>query len=294
MAIEYNIYSDSISQFANDKSVLWEGVYNQKNYDYININVGKSIKWLSNSWVVHNNHQTNMVTNSNIPVYHNMVDIKLYGVSETGWLVAQSKNLDFNYLNFPYHEGSTAGRTTFITNNIKNSDIHTIMSHIYNQCTICGVQGECNKKYRTESPSICLCNSQYIYGQSTNTKICCTQQSAHSCQVSNSSLDIQRSMPSLSGSFLRSSANFSKAYNDNLCTGGCRELINGEMSDIRCFHKYYTSYNKQNQGYAASDTSSSYFEKFNGIISPKGLAACHSHDSQHLYSKQEQSFCDLE
>ena len=221
-----------------------------------------------------------------------MVDIKLYGVSEIGWLVAQSKNSDFNYLKFSYHEGSTAGRTTFITNNIKNSDIHTIMSHVYNQCTICGIQGKCDQKYRTESSSVCLCNSQYIYGQSINTKICCTQQSAHSCQVSNSSLDIQRSMLSLSGSFLRSSANFSKPYNDTLCTGCCRELINGEMLDIRCFHKYCASYNKQNQGYAGSNTSSIYFEKFNGIIAPKGLAACHSHDSQHLYSKQEQSFSD--
>ena len=67
MAIENNIYSKSISQFANDKSVLWEDVYNPKNYDSININVEKSIKWLSNSWVVHNSHQTNRVVNSNIP-----------------------------------------------------------------------------------------------------------------------------------------------------------------------------------------------------------------------------------
>ena len=64
MAIENNSLLDNISQFANDKSILLEGIYNQESCDIdINMNVEKPVKWLSNSWVFHNNHQINWVNN---------------------------------------------------------------------------------------------------------------------------------------------------------------------------------------------------------------------------------------
>ena len=72
-------------------------------------------------------------------------------------------------------------------------------------------QGEYCQECDTKLPGMCLCDSQYYDGQNTNTNRCCTKQSAHSCQVSNSSLDIQRSVPSVSGNFLRSSANLGKS-----------------------------------------------------------------------------------
>ena len=54
-----------------------------------------------------------------------------------------------------------------------------------------GTQGEYSQKYDTKPSNLCLCDSQYVYDKNTNINICCTQQSAHDCQVSNSSLDIQ-------------------------------------------------------------------------------------------------------
>ena len=51
-------------------------------------------------------------------------------------------------------------------------------------------------------------------------------------------------------------------------------------------------FSKHNQGYIADKASGSYFGNFKGNIIPESLAACHSHDSQYLYSKQEESFCD--
>ena len=274
MAIE-NIYLHSISQSANDKSILLEGVHNQKGCDSdININVEKSREWLANSWLNHNNHQTNGVSNLMLDnyMYHNMLNMQLYRVNEISWLVAQPKNLDSNYLNFSCHEGSTVGRAAFIMkNSIKNSDINTKMSQVYSQVNVDGAQGEYSQEYDTKPSNMCLCDSQYIYGKNTNANICCTQQSAHDCQVSNSSLDMQRSVPSLSGNFLRSSANLGKSY--NLCTDGCIDCIHGHVSAICCCQEYFTSY-------------------VNVIKTPKNLAACHSHDTQYLYSKQEQSFSD--
>ena len=78
-------------------------------------------------------------------------------------------------------------------------------------------------------------------------------------------------MPSFSGNFLRSSANLGKSY--SLCTDGCIDCIHGHVSAICCCQEYFTSY-------------------VNVIKTPKNLAACHFHDSQYLYSKQEQSFSD--
>ena len=95
-----------------------------------------------------------------------MVNIKLYSVNEISWLVAQSNNLDSNYLNFPCHESRTAGRAAFIMkNNIKNSDVNIKRSHVYSQWNIGGVQDEYNQEYHIKPPNICLCNSQYVYGQ---------------------------------------------------------------------------------------------------------------------------------
>ena len=70
------------------------------------------MKWLANSWLDLNNHQINWVSNLMLDnhMHHNMVDVQLYSINEISWLVAQPKNLDSNYLNFPCHEGSTAGR----------------------------------------------------------------------------------------------------------------------------------------------------------------------------------------
>ena len=69
--------------------------------------------------------------------------------------------------------------------------VNTIMSCVYIQPNIINGQGKYNQKYDTKLHGMCLCDSQYYNGQNTNTNIYCTQQSAHSCQVSNSSLDIQ-------------------------------------------------------------------------------------------------------
>ena len=166
--------------------------------------------------------------------------------------VAQSKSLDSNYLNCPCYEDSTAGQAAFIVeNNIKNSDINTIMSQVWSQCNIRNIHGKYNQVNYTKSPSICLCNSKYMYGHDTNIKICCTQQSAHGCQVSNSSLDILRSMPFLSGSFLTSSANLLKSDNYNSCTGGCRDYMNCNILDTYWFYKNSTLYSKEKQGYSA-------------------------------------------
>ena len=108
--------------------------------------------------------------------------------------------------------------------------------------------------------------------------------------MSNSSLDIQRSVPSLSGNFLRTSANLGKSY--NLCTGGCIDFIHGNMSAICRCQEVFTSYSKQDQDYTADKASDSYLKDVNVIRTQKNLAACHSHDTQYLYSKQEQSFSD--
>ena len=274
MAVE-NIYLYSISQSANDKSILLEGVHNQKGCDSdININVEKSREWLANSWLNHSGHQTNGVSNLTLDnyMYHNMFNMQLYRVNKISWLVAQPKILDSNYLNFSCHEGSTAGRAAFIMkNSIKNSDINTKMSQVYSQVNMDGTQGEYSQEYDTKPSNMCLCDSQYVYGKNTKINICCTQQSAHDCQVSNSSLDTQRSVPSLSGNFLRSSANLGKSY--NLCTDGCIDCIHGNVSAICCCQEYFTSY-------------------VNVIKTPQNLAACHSDDTQYLYSKQEQSFSD--
>ena len=287
MAIENNSLLDNISQFANDKSILLEGIFSQEGCDIdINMNVENSVKC---------NHQTNWFNSFTIDnaAYHNMVNIKLYSVNEISWLVAQSDNLDSNYLNFPCYESSTAGRAAFnMQNGIKNSDVNIKRSHVYSQWNMGGVQDEYNQEYYIKPPNICLYNSQYVYGQSTNIKICCTQQSAQGCQVSNSSLDTLRSMPSLSGSFLRSSANSLNSSNCNLCTEGCRRLMNDHMSNTCCFQKCSMSDSKHNLGYFSDKASGSYFEKFEGNITPESLAACHSDDSQYLYSKQEESFSD--
>ena len=143
-----------------------------------------------------------------------MANAELYSV-DVSWLVVHSKK----FLRFACHESSTVVLTTFIIENVKNSDVSTKMSHMYSLCSINGVQGENNQKYHIKQPNGCLRDSQYHYGLTTNITKCCTQQSAHSCQVSNSSLDIQQSMPSLSGSFLRSSTNTLEFYNGTFVLG---------------------------------------------------------------------------
>ena len=289
MAIENNIYLDSISQFANDNSIVLESIRNQRICDnYTIIDVEKSVKWLSNSWVPDNNHQIDCVD-----ISVNMVNIESHTIKEISWLVAQSKTLDSNYLNCPCYEGSIAGQAAFIMeSNIKNNDVNTIMSQVWSQCKIRDIHGKYNQVNYTKSPSICLCNSQYMYGHNTNIKICCTQQSAHGCQVSNSSLDGMRSMPFLSGSFLKSSANSFTSDNYNSCTGGCRDYVNCNILDTCWFAKHSTLCSKEKQGCSADEASDSYLKNFNGSITPESLAACHSHDSQYLYSKQETFFSD--
>ena len=131
------------------------------------------------------------------------------------------------FLSHPCHEGSTAVQAAFIMkNNVKTSDINTVMLRTYIQANVTDDQGEYNQEYNTKPRCMCLCDTQYYNGQNTNINICCIQQSAHNCQVSNSSLDIQRSVHSLSGSFLRS-ANLGKS--DVLCTEGCIDYTLGNL-----------------------------------------------------------------
>ena len=139
IAIENKIYTDSFSQFANDKSVLFEDIYNQKScYNNVNVNVEKSVKWLVRSCIFHDTHYISNGWTCDLPpngyIYQNMLNIKLYSVNEIIWLVGQSKVLDSDYLNYPCHEGSTAGWAAFIMkNNIKTSNISTVVSCVYMQ-----------------------------------------------------------------------------------------------------------------------------------------------------------------
>ena len=130
----------------------------------------------------------------------------------------------------------------------------------------------------------CISDYQYYDGQNTNTNICCTQQSAHSCQVSNS-LDIQQSVPSLSGNFLRSSANLGNSC--SLCTEICMDYTNDNNLAVCYFHGSLCMHARQKQCLSYHKFSSSYI---GNDIAPDNLVASLSHHSQSLYSRQEQSF----
>ena len=230
MAIENNILLYSISQFAYDKSVTWGCINDQyQHIDYMNVHVEQSNKWLANSWLLHDNKQVNWINNLIIysPTYHYITNVESYGVNEKDWLALQSNSLSDSHLGIPCPESSVMGQVLCNVKNSKiNSDMQSNMSHIY----ISSFQKEYYVAYNAELPGGGPCSPQYGFGQNTNNNICCTQQSAHNCQVSNSSLDIQRGMPSWSGSLLRSSVNLGKSY--KLRTVGYGSPIQGNAGNI--------------------------------------------------------------
>ena len=285
MAIENNILLHSISQFAYDKSVIWEYINDQYEYiDYTKVHVEQSNKWLANSWLLHDNKQVDWINNLIIysPTYHYITNVELYGVNEENWLAVQSNSLSDSYLGILCPENSVMGQVFCNIKNSKiNSDMQTNMSHI----CISSYQKEYYMACNAELPGGGPCSPQYGFGQNTNNNICCTQQSAHNCQVSNSSLDVQRGVPSWSGSLLRSSVNLGKSY--KLRTVGYGSLIQGNDVNI-CYQ--IPSYNIQKRGnHIEKDCLTGVND--NIILTNKNLATCLSHDSQYVYSKQD-SFSD--
>ena len=152
-------------------------------------------------------------------------------------------------------------QAAFIMNNdVKTSDINTAMSRIYIQSNITN---------DTKPRCMCLCDTQYYNGQNTNINICCTQQSAHECQVSKCAFFIWQ-LPANLGT----------------CDEGCIDYTNINV---------LTTYYSQDFMYMCDNLS---YDKPGGLcignytknISPSNLAACLSHDCQSLYSRQEFSF----
>ena len=146
--------------------MILEGIYDQESCgNNIDRYAEKSVKWLVNSYISDNGRYSSNIWTCNLLCSsyscQGMVNIdnNIYSVS---WLVAQSKILDSNSLHYPCHEGSTAGRAAFIRkNNVKCSDINTIMSRVYIQPSIMNCQVICNnKEYDINLGSMHLCDSQ--------------------------------------------------------------------------------------------------------------------------------------
>ena len=282
MAVENTILLYSISQFAYDKSVTWGCINDQYQYiDYTNVHVEQSNRWLANSWLPHNNKQVDWINNLIIysPTYHYITNVELYGVNEKDWLVIQSNSLSDSHLDIPCSESSVMGRVLYNVNNCKiNSDMQSNMSHLY----ISSFQ----KAYYVELSGGGPYSPQYGFGQNTNNNICCTQQSAHNCQVSNSSLEIQRGVPSWSGSLLRSSVNLGKSY--KLRTVGYGSLVQENAEKI-CYE--ISSHNILKRGQHNEKDCLSDVNEDKMALPNEYLATCLSHDSQYVYSTQD-SFSD--
>ena len=104
--------------------------------------------------------------------------------------------------------------------------------------------------------------------------------------MSNSSLDIQRGMPSWSGSLLRSSVNLGKSY--KLRTVGYGSLIQGNAGNI-CYE--ISSHNIQKRGNHIEKDCLIGVNEDKMVLPNEYLATCLSHDSQYVYSIQD-SFSD--